>query len=154
VKPLVDPFEFVESREGGVIHPPNFAGHSVLIIWIREQAGIFAQVDESKSRNSSRLAAVTLAGEEIMVAPATFERAVDEHELTAGRDHGSLAGSTSTTVAVVLSRPEFCTAVLTRRFASESSESLEALRAISCSSRSQSPSTTPSEQMMKRSPGR
>ena len=154
VKAFPKPFEFVESRERGVIHPPDLAGHSVLIIRIRNQAGILSEIDESKSRNGSRVAAKSLPGQAIMIAAAAFERAVDKHELTAGNGHGFFGGSTSTTMAVVLSRPEFCTAVVTSRLASESPESPGALRAISWSSRSQSPSTTPSEQMIKRSPGR
>ena len=107
IQTFVDAFEIVQLRETGGVDFPDFSGDASAIHLIRNHSGVIAQMNETVTGNRPRGLQEGLTDQKSVVAASAFQRAVNKNERVPRFTHGETESTTSTTIAVVLSRPEF-----------------------------------------------
>ena len=145
----------VEALKAIGIHVPDFAADARRVAWQRHHSGIAPEVEESEARGRSGFSQKGLPGEiGVIAAPALQRPIYKDQPHGRRREAGAADAGISTRTAVVLSRPELCTASSTSAFDTAGSPGAEGcVRMNSSILRSQSPSTRPSEKSINRAPG-
>ena len=107
IQAFVNALEIVQFLKAGGVDFPDLAGYASFIRIIGNHSREIAQVNETVPENGARGLDERLTGQKSVVAASAFQRAVNKNERVPRFTHGETESTTSTTIAVVLSRPEF-----------------------------------------------